>query len=413
MTPLLVALGLILPFVHAWELGTTAEALTELDSPFLSVFNASAFPPQHDLDASNNASEVLKIANDIVAAKPNDSLALIAYDAAVGDPASLGVAVLLANWTQSDGSNWTYATAASEQLDYLLNYAPRTGCFSVSIIFQIFSLPASTFTDTGAISHRADEIQLWADFIYMAPPFIAYYGALQGGDNGSSLLQVAYEQISLYRDVLRDDSGLWKHVELGSWQDNTLWATGNGWVAAGMLRVLETLNHSSASTDFSEQAANLTLWIHEILAAAWQHQAKNGTLLNALNDSTSFADSSGTALLASVTYRMAAYQNDTTMIPQADEAFQLVQKSIDEDGWLRNTVDPLTFNTPSAANSSSPEGQAFVLLLEAAYRNYHAASVVGGEDNPSSNTTDGNDDGDDDEDDDDGSFQRCRLVLRV
>ena len=55
----------------------------------------------------------------------------------------------------------------------------------------------------------------------MAPPFIAYYGALQGGDNGSYLLQTAYEQISLYRDILRDGSGLWKHVELGSWVDNT------------------------------------------------------------------------------------------------------------------------------------------------------------------------------------------------
>lgn len=65
-----------------------------------------------------------------------------------------------------------------------------------------------------------------ADFIYMAPPFIAYFGALAGGDTETALLQVAYEQCSLYRDVLRDESGLWRHVALGTWQDNTHWATG-------------------------------------------------------------------------------------------------------------------------------------------------------------------------------------------
>lgn len=151
--------------------------------------------------------------------KPSDSLPLVANDGAVGDPASIGVAVLLANWTTSNSSNIAYATAAGEQLVYLLYDAPRS--------------------DSGAISQRADQVQLWyvnillysapeidtcrsrADFIYMAPPFIAYYGVLQGGDNESSLLQTAYEQISLYRDVLRDGDGLWKHIELGNYQDNT------------------------------------------------------------------------------------------------------------------------------------------------------------------------------------------------
>ncbi|KAJ3867658.1 Six-hairpin glycosidase [Lentinula novae-zelandiae] len=373
---------------QSWELGTAAEALTELDWPALSVFNASAFPPPHVLNSANNASDVLKIANDTVSAKPNDSLALVANDGAVGDPASIGVAVLLANWT--DSSNTSYAIAAGEQLDYLLNVAPRT--------------------DSGAISQRNDEVQLWADFIYMAPPFIAYYGALQAGDNESYLLQTAYEQISLYRDVLRDDDGLWRHVALGSWEDTTYvfepfrsmnvsksttvtgqpvpipvhsiiyadthdFISGNGWAAAGMLRVLETLNHSSMATDFADQTANLTQWIQEILSSSWQYQLENGTLLNTIDDSNSFADSSGTALLASVTYRMAVFTNDTSLIPNADKAFQLVESNIDGDGWLRDTVDPETFDSPSAADSASPEGQAFVLLLQAAYSDYAEAAV--------------------------------------
>lgn len=65
-----------------------------------------------------------------------------------------------------------------------------------------------------------------ADFVYMAPPFIAYYGALQGNADGRALMQIAYDQCKLYRDALRDESGLWKHVVLGTWQDNEHWATG-------------------------------------------------------------------------------------------------------------------------------------------------------------------------------------------
>lgn len=60
----------------------------------------------------------------------------------------------------------------------------------------------------------------------MVPPFIAYYGALQRGEDARLLMQVAYDQCRLYRDALLDESGLWKHVVLGSWQDNTHWATG-------------------------------------------------------------------------------------------------------------------------------------------------------------------------------------------
>ncbi|KAJ3829051.1 Six-hairpin glycosidase [Lentinula raphanica] len=370
---------------QSWELGTAAEALTELEWPSLSVFNASSIPPPHVLDSSDDASDVLKIATDTVNAKPGDSLALVANDGAVGDPASIGVAVLLANWT--DSSDTSYGTAASGQLDFLLNVAPRT--------------------DSGAISQRSDQAQLWADFIYMAPPFIAYYGALQGGDNGTSLLQTAYEQISLYRDVLRDDNGLWRHIALGSWQDATHWATGNGWAAAGMLRVLETIAHSPVASDFEDSSSNLAQWIQEIISTAWQYQADNGTLLNTIDDPSSFADSSGTALLASVTYRMAVYTKDTSLIPYADKAFTLIQNSIDSNGWLRNTVDPETFDTPSAANSASPEGQAFVLLLQSAYRDY-ASSVASGATPISNSTSSGTSDGDDD---DNGTVvRRCRLV---
>ena len=60
----------------------------------------------------------------------------------------------------------------------------------------------------------------------MAPPFIAYYGAIESGEDGAALLTEAYTQCKLYRQYLSDDSGLWKHIVLGSSQDNNHWGTG-------------------------------------------------------------------------------------------------------------------------------------------------------------------------------------------
>lgn len=116
-----------------------------------------------------------------------------------------------------------------------------------------------------------------ADFVYMAPPFIAYYGALQGGDTAWWLLQLAYDQCRLYRNYLRDEPGLWRHIVLGdeSSQDASHWGTGNAWAAAGMMRVLQTIRHSSLAASFEHQQSDLTSWITEVVNATWQHQVRN------------------------------------------------------------------------------------------------------------------------------------------
>jgi len=49
--------------------------------------------------------------------------------------------MLLANWTRSDPEDQSFATAARQQVDFLLNDVPRT--------------------ESGAISHRTGEVQLW------------------------------------------------------------------------------------------------------------------------------------------------------------------------------------------------------------------------------------------------------------
>lgn len=153
-----------------------------------------------------------------------------------------------------------------------------------------------------------------------------------------------------------------------------------------MLRVLETITHSSEADLFKEETGNLSAWIQEIITTAWKYQVcggfrpvdpphrflkgANGTLFNVIDDLSTFADSASTALLASVTYRMATYTNDDSLIPYANKALALIEASIDSQGYLQNTVDPYTFTTRTPQGGCSPESQAFVLLLHAARRDY-------------------------------------------
>lgn len=85
-----------------------------------------------------NLDTPLQIARSVVAQKPENILPLFLDDSSA-DPASAGPIVLIANWTGLRDQN--YAAAAEQQLDYLLNQAPRH--------------------ENGAISHRNNGIQLW------------------------------------------------------------------------------------------------------------------------------------------------------------------------------------------------------------------------------------------------------------
>lgn len=98
------------------------------------------------------------------------------------------------------------------------------------------------------------------------PPFFAYYGALT---NNQSLLQLAYDQCSLYRSALSQPSGLWTHISGGSGtSDSGEWATGNAWAAAGMVRVLATIKQSSFAGSMESQMGDLQNWAGDILGAA-------------------------------------------------------------------------------------------------------------------------------------------------
>ncbi|KZV68037.1 hypothetical protein PENSPDRAFT_610622 [Peniophora sp. CONT] len=344
----LVAQNAISATNQSWEYGALTEALIELQSPALSVFAGknSIPPPTAKTDIPG---AVWNIISNILDAEAPNSTVFIDGAGAAGDPAAVGVAAILIN-TVSDNETWT--EDIEKQLNHLLYDVPHSA--------------------EGAISQRESEVQYWADYMYMVPPFLAYYGAVLGGDNATSLLKNAHLQCKLYREALFDaDVSLWRHIAGGSWQLNDHWATGNAWAAAGMTRVLATIQASDVADELKSEQQDLIDWTNEILAGSYAFQALNGTLYNDIDQpDTSFVDAAGTALITAAGYRLATITGDVTYLANLELAYSLVADSIDEEGWLYNAVNPLTFDTPLTGDIRSPEGQSFILALVAARNDY-------------------------------------------
>ncbi|ORY45851.1 Six-hairpin glycosidase-like protein [Leucosporidium creatinivorum] len=345
-----------------WEIGTHLQALTEYDYPALAPFYTTFTPPP----STPVASSVLAIISPIVAAKSSSSLQIMP-DGSLADPASMGVAVVLANWTSEGATKDLYESAAEEQLQALLVDTPRT--------------------DSGAISHRVEELALWSDFVYMVPPFLAYYGVV---NDNTSLIQEAYTQCELYRRYLRTpETGLWRHIIWGSSPDDGLWATGNGWAAAGMLRVVATIINSPFAEEYSAQTAGLTSWVVEIVEAAFKTQRGDNLFYNYLNETSTFGDAASAALLSSVSYRLAQLGLSNSTLSAAEATRSALYLHISSStGILSPVVDPLSYGSELSASSTSPEAEAFVLLMESAWRDWKEMSDQPGNGGSANGNTD-------------------------
>lgn len=204
----------------------------------------------------------------------------------------------------------------------------------------------------------------------MVPPFLAYYGMYTGNQ---TLLQVAYDQCRLYREGLQDSTTkLWRHIVLGNGtSDPGLWATGNAWAAAGMMRVYATIQQSQFNEAMQSQKSDLLSWTEEIIKAASGMTSKAGLVYNYMDNSSTFEDTAGSALLASTAYRLSNLGLNSDHVDFALQIHATIATHyINDTGYLVHTVNPLSFNTEATAGS--PEGQSFVVMMEGAYREYIA-----------------------------------------
>lgn len=249
----------------------------------------------------------------------------------VTDPAANGEAVLAAARETGDP---ILANAAERMADWLLRGAPRT--------------------DSGVICHVMGTRQVWVDSLYMCPPFLA-----AAGHPGE-----AVRQLEGYRKILFDESKkMYSHI----WDDDRkafnrkdCWGVGNGWAAAGITRVVAAL----PSTMLVERKS-LIAHLNGLLDACLSYRRADGYFHDVVDNPDTFVEVNLSQMLSYAIYRgVQRGYLDKSYLEQADFMREAVYRKVDEYGLVQDVCGAPFFNKPGTAT----EGQAFFLLMEAAYK---------------------------------------------
>ena len=294
----------------SWEQGVAAQALLELGETEWVILLAKEALVRQDAEGR---------------------LAMLYTGNAVTDPGANGEAVLQAGRRTGDPA---FQKAAERLLDYLLRLAPRTA--------------------EGILHHITDVPQVWADSMYMAPPFLAVAGHIDE----------AMRQVEGLRKLLWNPS---KHLFSHIWDDGSktfkrqdCWGVGSGWCAAGMTRILRALPPARA-----EERRKLGGYVQEVLDGCLAHQRADGLFHDVVDDPATFVETNLAQMLSYSIYRgvkggwlAPAYR------AKADAMRQAIHAKVDHYGLVQGVCGSPDFGHAGTAT----EGQAFFLLMEAAHR---------------------------------------------
>ena len=220
----------------------------------------------------------IPMAYDAVKRMDHDGrLAMIGGGEAISDPAANGEVCLRAYEKTGDGF---FKEGADAMLDYLMNKATRT--------------------EDGVILHNDvsffegfTKYQLWADGLYMVPPFLAVMGELN-----EALAQIRGYKRHLY-DAERQLFFHVKDIAKGEFVRKLHWATGNGWALMGLARVIEAALKAGRRDIADELAAFMT----ELLDGLLVWTTEDGRFRDILDDETSFVDGTSAVMMAAAVYR--------------------------------------------------------------------------------------------------------------
>ncbi|MBI5932038.1 MAG: glycoside hydrolase family 88 protein [Chloroflexi bacterium] len=264
---------------------------------------------------------------------PDGRLAMPDVAHAVTDPAVNGTAVLKAAELTGDAG---LRHSAQRMADYLLYTAPRTA--------------------DGILHHITTAPQLWIDSAYMAPPFLAIAG----------YPAEAVRQLEGLKHYLWNlDKKLFSHI----WDDGKkaferqdYWGVGNGWAAAGMMRVIMALPDS-----MNTQRQWLIESLKEVIDGCLVYQRTDGLFHNVVDQPATFVETNLAQMLAYSIYRGLQFGIlDTSYQSHADVMRAAVHQQVDAYGFVQSVCGAPNFDRPGIAT----EGQAFFLLMEAAYADF-------------------------------------------
>lgn len=291
---------------YPWEQGVCMQALYELGD------ETTAMAMAHDA---------------VLRQKEDGRLAVITENIAVTDPAANGIGVWKAYEKTGDPM---YRDAALKMLSYLMEKAPRT--------------------ENGTLCHNEVSFQegfspdqIWADSIYMAPPFLACMGEVDE----------AVRQIRGMMGYLMDSSsGVLRHIYdagTGRFVRDKLWATGNGWALMGLASVM----------DYTQE---LKQTMQDLLDHLLEYQLPDGRFHDILDEKDSFIDGTSAMMMAATIYRgCAGGRLPDRYLPKAELVVHTMEKYVDSMGIIHEVCGCPNF----VSMGTSAESMAAYLMMHA------------------------------------------------
>lgn len=274
---------------HPWEQGVCMQAMNEY----------------------GDINTMVAMASDAVLKQSDDGrLGFIYESVAVTDPASCGEGVLEAYKITGDEK---YKIAADKMADYLVNAAPKT--------------------DKGILCHNTESFvegfspyQIWADAIYMAPPFLYLMG----------YQDMAIKQVEgMYDYLVCHKSGLLRHIydaQGNCFVRDKLWATGNTWAILGMGRIID-MALAEGDKESAERMISLSVGILDNLI---KYILPDGRFHDILDDESSFIDGAAAMMMAAYIYRgVSNGWLPDKYVEFADRVYETMEEYVDECGIIR------------------------------------------------------------------------------
>jgi len=293
---------------HSWEQGTAMQGLLEIG------------------DTTNL---IIMARESVQRSKPDGRLSMVGSDMNIADTGVNGPGVLAAYKITGDEK---YIKAAQAQYEYLKRPESKNAA--------------------GVIYHNNKSKNIFSDNMFMVAPFLA-----QMGDYDEAM-----HQIEGIRDLLwNKEKKLFHHIrvyETMEFKHRPFWGGGNGWCAAAMAQVIDLLPDKRKS-----DKQKLIKYCTDLLDGCIAHQLPSGLLYDKITE-PNFEETTLPAMLAYTIYTAirSGWLDLSYKVP-ADKMRRAVYANVDEFGLLQNASAAPRFNAPG----TSPEGQAFFLMMEGAF----------------------------------------------
>jgi len=290
-----------------WEQGTLAQAFLE----------------------AGQVDNVIRLTKAAMVQRVPDGRLAVVVEGGPTDPAMGGAAYWLAGQITRDPE---IQQAVNGLLDWILHKAP---CAADGTLYHVFDHP-----------------QVWSDGFNGAPPFLAATGHYEE----------AFRQIDGFRKRLWDpQKKLLAHI----WDDapnakNTeeFWGGGNGWAAAGLARVIRSIN-----PDRQDDRRPLAAFAKDIIDGCLAYQRPDGLFHDVIDRTDTFVEANLAQMLAFAIYT-GIYDEWLPLQyrAHADRMREAARNKMDRYGYVQSVCGAPNFDRPG----TSTEAQAFAVMMEVA-----------------------------------------------